>query len=210
MKNKILLLIMCLIGITLLSACEKQIYFNDENYTYMEESSSDNSQLYKMMKPPYTEIKVEKQPKEVIVTYDSNEYKIHGNKDNSHITLPDGRFIIVSFKYDGTYTTKQSNLDMDKDMDIIFGMGDTPISDIGKLIYDLKKPWTFHTKNFFIGLFLSIIGFFAVKNPGKLWRASEGWKYKNVEPSDGYLILQQVLGFIFGCIGVILIITSFI
>ena len=48
----------------------------------------------------------------------------------------------------------------------------------------------------------------AVSSPRTAWYFQEGWRYKNVEPSDGALIMLRVNG-VFGVIfGIVFIILS--
>ncbi|MFZ5828199.1 MAG: DUF6199 family natural product biosynthesis protein [Bacillota bacterium] len=44
------------------------------------------------------------------------------------------------------------------------------------------------------------LNFFA---PRTMWYISEGWKFKDAEPSDGYLLFGQVLGVILFLVGLI-------
>ena len=56
-----------------------------------------------------------------------------------------------------------------------------------------------------IAIIFSVV---AVSSPRTAWYFQEGWRYKNVEPSDGTLIMIRVGG-VFGVIfGIVFIILS--
>jgi len=56
-----------------------------------------------------------------------------------------------------------------------------------------------------IAIIFSVV---AVSSPRTAWYFQEGWRYKNVEPSDGALIMIRVSG-VFGVIfGIVFIILS--
>lgn len=57
------------------------------------------------------------------------------------------------------------------------------------------------------GLLFIIIGIIGAVSPRTTWYMSEGWKFKNAEPSDAVLILNRVMGVVFSIIG-FLILTS--
>ncbi|MCF6462576.1 histidine kinase [Clostridium sp. Cult1] len=42
-------------------------------------------------------------------------------------------------------------------------------------------------------IIVSILLIINIINPRLGWKIWEGWKYKNVEPSDGYLYVSRVL-----------------
>ena len=57
------------------------------------------------------------------------------------------------------------------------------------------------------GFLLLIIGGLSAINPEAAWQWEIGWKVKDAEPSDAYLLYTRVVGIIFGIIGLILIFT---
>lgn len=44
----------------------------------------------------------------------------------------------------------------------------------------------------FIKIVISIILLIGIYYPGAIWKISYGWKFKNAEPSEDYLILKRV------------------
>ena len=60
-----------------------------------------------------------------------------------------------------------------------------------------------------IGLLLLALGLFNTLKPEVAWMLSDGWKFKNAEPSDAALGLTRVGGVIMILIGIIAIISSF-
>ncbi|MDB1923491.1 histidine kinase [Clostridium tertium] len=44
----------------------------------------------------------------------------------------------------------------------------------------------------FIKIIASIMLLINIFNPRLSWKMSEGWKYKNVKPSDSYLIVNRI------------------
>lgn len=45
----------------------------------------------------------------------------------------------------------------------------------------------------FIKIIFSIFLLIGIINPKLSWKMSEGWKYKDVEPSEGYLIGTRII-----------------
>jgi hypothetical protein len=59
-----------------------------------------------------------------------------------------------------------------------------------------------------VPIIMIIASVVAVSSPRTAWYFGEGWKYKNVEPSDGALVMIRVGG-VFGVIfGIVFIILS--
>lgn len=47
----------------------------------------------------------------------------------------------------------------------------------------------------FLGLvFLSLMSVSMIIWPKEIWHITEGWQYKNVEPSDAALLVERILG----------------
>jgi hypothetical protein len=61
----------------------------------------------------------------------------------------------------------------------------------------------------FIGLLLIAIGLFHALAPSAAWYMSIGWKLKDAEPSDEYLMLNRVGGVIGTIVGVVLLFAGF-
>lgn len=49
----------------------------------------------------------------------------------------------------------------------------------------------------FVKLVFSVILIIGIINPKAAWKVSEGWKFKNVEPSETYLMLNRIASVIF-------------
>ena len=47
---------------------------------------------------------------------------------------------------------------------------------------------------FFGLLFLFLISVSLIVWPREMWHIAEGWKYKNVEPSDEAILVERILG----------------
>lgn len=45
----------------------------------------------------------------------------------------------------------------------------------------------------FIKIIFSIFLLIGIINPKLSWKMSEGWKYKDIEPSEGYLIGTRII-----------------
>lgn len=54
-----------------------------------------------------------------------------------------------------------------------------------------------------MNFFFIVIGLFYLLGPRAAWYLSNGWKFKDSEPSDGILILNRVLGAILLIIGLL-------
>jgi hypothetical protein len=48
----------------------------------------------------------------------------------------------------------------------------------------------------FIKIILSILLLVSLINPKLQWKITEGWKFKNVEPSTAYLIITRIASLI--------------
>lgn len=60
----------------------------------------------------------------------------------------------------------------------------------------------------FIGFLFLMMGVIAAVWPYAGWYMSVGWKLKDAEPSDGYLVMQRVSGVIMALIGFIIMSSS--
>lgn len=58
-------------------------------------------------------------------------------------------------------------------------------------------------------LFVFAVGFLHLFWPRTAWYITQGWVYKNAEPSDAALTLNVILGFVFLLFGVIIIVAQF-
>lgn len=45
-------------------------------------------------------------------------------------------------------------------------------------------------------IIFSIFAIIGIVNPELSWKISEGWKFRNVEPSEAYLVLTRIVGVI--------------
>lgn len=45
-------------------------------------------------------------------------------------------------------------------------------------------------------ILFSVILLIGIINPKMAWKISEGWKYKNVEPSTAYLVVNRVVSIV--------------
>lgn len=48
----------------------------------------------------------------------------------------------------------------------------------------------------FFKIIISIFLLIGIINPQLAWKMSEGWKYKNVEPSRAYLVMGRIFSII--------------
>lgn len=48
----------------------------------------------------------------------------------------------------------------------------------------------------FIKIIVSIFLIIGIINPELSWKLSEGWKFKDAEPSDAYLIMTRIISVI--------------
>ena len=58
-----------------------------------------------------------------------------------------------------------------------------------------------------IGFILLFSGGLSAINPEAAWQWEIGWKVKDAEPSDAYLLYIRILGIVFCIIGLILVFT---
>lgn len=56
-----------------------------------------------------------------------------------------------------------------------------------------------------IGLVLLILGGLAAINPEAAWKWEIGWKVKDAEPSDAYLLFTRISGIIMCIVGLVFI-----
>lgn len=56
-----------------------------------------------------------------------------------------------------------------------------------------------------MGLILLIIGGLSAINPESAWKWEMGWKVKNAEPSDAYLVYARISGIVMCIVGLVLI-----
>ncbi|MGI5998959.1 MAG: DUF6199 family natural product biosynthesis protein [Lutispora sp.] len=56
-----------------------------------------------------------------------------------------------------------------------------------------------------MGLILLIIGGLSAINPEFAWKWEMGWKVKNAEPSDAYLVYVRISGIVMCIVGLVLI-----
>ncbi len=48
----------------------------------------------------------------------------------------------------------------------------------------------------FLKIFVSIFLLIGIINPKIAWMISEGWKFKNAEPSEVYLIINRIMAIV--------------
>lgn len=61
--------------------------------------------------------------------------------------------------------------------------------------------------NIFVGLVLLFAGGLSAINTEMAWQWEIGWKVKDAEPSDTYLLFTRISGIVFCIIGLIIIFT---
>lgn len=62
--------------------------------------------------------------------------------------------------------------------------------------------------NVLLGLFLIVVGLVSIFNPKLGWWLSDGWKYKDVEPSGCAMFAQVVGGIIAVIFGLVVVFTG--
>ena len=65
--------------------------------------------------------------------------------------------------------------------------------------------WEVFAMNIFVGLVLLFAGGLSAINPEMAWQWEIGWKVKDAEPSDTYLLFTRISGIVFCIIGLIAI-----
>lgn len=53
-----------------------------------------------------------------------------------------------------------------------------------------------------MGILFILIGLFQVVFPRAAWYIEMGWKFKDAEPSEGYLIFSRIIGVLICIIGI--------
>lgn len=150
---------------------------------------------------------------------------IHNGKsytiDKEAKTISDGKYIYryevqgngssVGYKFiypNGSYYhwTKSNNVgyggwseDYDKDL---YVSGDTLLYVLEKVMPEESEP-----KNVPVIVVLLLVGIFNAASPETAWYLSDGWKYKNAEPSEEALGLTRVGGIVAIVIGVFMILA---
>jgi hypothetical protein len=61
----------------------------------------------------------------------------------------------------------------------------------------------------FFGFIFMIIGIIGAMFPRAAWYMSEGWKFKDAEPSDAALIMNRIMGIVFAIIGFFFMVSRF-
>lgn len=57
------------------------------------------------------------------------------------------------------------------------------------------------------GFLLLIVGGLSAISPETAWQLNMGWKFKDAEPSDAYLLYTRIVGIVSCLIGLVLIFT---
>lgn len=70
------------------------------------------------------------------------------------------------------------------------------------------ERWRPNVGVMFAGVCLAALGLFAMLKPRALWWASEGWQYKDVEPSDTRLAMNQIAGAVALVAGVVFFVLA--
>ncbi len=150
-------------------------------------------------------------------------------KDSSYTVTVDGRDYISTVTGDGkNYTINvqtPENAHMYYEQRDLAGMGGGDLKDTEQdrtimkdVIEQVLPAMAFvgideggHWKGeiFIMALVALGLGIVNCANPTLAFSLSEGWKYKNVEPSEGYLLLTRLGGILLIIVGVVLIFMSF-
>lgn len=92
----------------------------------------------------------------------------------------------------------------------IVGSGDTlGTSNVAFVLYKELNKNKRCGENLLLGSIFIILGFINWAEPALAWHLSEGWKYRDVEPSDTALAMTRVGGIIGVIVGIIFVIMFF-
>lgn len=152
----------------------------------------------------------------IIVSINSISF---GDEVYKIITLPDGEEVKVSlsvwkngYAYDvkfndgNTYFYKK--LGNTYSFGALSGSSNEQMEKVNKAIeiYELIHGEPRKTKNYFFSFIFLIIGIVSVLAPRVSWYLKTGWKFRNTEPSELYLLVHRIVGGIL----IIIAVLSFI
>ena len=172
------------------------VAFNHTSYQFKERQGEANI----FTSTAGSTLRVEPSGEGTRVTVDGQVYLVEGTASDVKLTLPDGRTLEGSYSADGmagsiSFNTSVSPEEWDylDDLRAIVFSGAINPSRQGGVLQILA------------GLALAGAGLLAVLNPSLAWQLSEGWRFKNVEPSELYLVLARVGGVVLIIIALVVI-----
>ncbi len=137
------------------------------------------------------------------VIVDGQIYLVSGTPTEVDVTFPDGRTLTGSYMADS--------------MAFLAPPGDSVTAEEWSKVDDLRtivfseavNPQQSRNPSMVLAaLVLAAVGLLEAINPHLAWQISEGWRYKNVEPSEAYLVISRIAGVVMIVIALLLIFSS--
>jgi len=205
LRSKLLISVTILI-VLVLAGCgtdvEQSVTFDSETFVIGEHY--EDRRIY-VSETTDAEIFIEKIPEEewdysvrVVRNTTEEEFLVSGTSRSYQVLFPDGR------ELRRTHQNSSSSGQTDPETETDFEDWDQ-VDDLGQMVYGSPEQAdeTGGTGNFLFGLVLVICGLVAAINPRLAFFLEQGWRMKDVEPSEVYLIVARVLGIVIALIGFI-------
>lgn len=189
MKTNLLLLFSFLLILTACVAQPQDAFFDGSTYLFQERQ--DGIEVY--ASPDGQTMRVEPAGDQTRVTVGEQVYMVTGTQSEMTVTFPDGRELTRQYSQNSaaglTAPGTEASMDDWNRVDELRQIAFTRFGQEGD--GDGDSPGGLR---FLLGIAFTAIGALQIINPRLAWKAGEGWKYQNLEPSDAYLAVARVGG----------------
>ncbi len=139
------------------------------------------------------------------ITADGQTYLVSGTVSQMQVTFPDGR--VLWQHYENGPSGSSSSGGTEPGVEASMADWDR-VSELHAIVFGSASQ-TADTRGFariLFGLLALAAGVLSLINPRMAWTILEGgWRYKNVEPSDAYLVFSRIGGVVLIVVGLLLL-----
>ena len=185
-------------------SAEETATFHFEGEGYVEAESDGEERLLRAMEGG-EDIAVRPSAEEdwdTIVAVDDGEYLVSGSSRAFRVRFPDGRILTRSHEESmSTGQTEPGTRATFEDWD--------RVDDLGTIVFGPHEPQRgdARSRSPLAGLFLLAVGTLSALKPEIAFFLDLGWRLRSAEPSEAYLVITRVVGFVMIAVGMLLLIA---
>jgi hypothetical protein len=133
------------------------------------------------------------------IEHDGVVYRVDGSYHQADYAFPDGR--VLTRRIVGQSIEGFAPFDVDITIHDWGIVDDLQAIAFGPSARGSTAP---SAANMFFGVIAAVIGVLQVTQPRAAFFLAKGWKYRNLEPSDAFLLVTRISGTIFVVVGILL------